>query len=149
MALMTAYVAAAPAPADEHRQAVAAYRRGDVVAAMTLLETPAAAGHAPSQTLLGFILERADFPEKAVALYRRAAAQDDAEAHAGLANLYLSGLGVAKDEKAAFEHFSKAAALGHATSIDVLAKVYREGGLGIAPDPTQAAVWRARAASAP
>jgi len=101
-------MAAWAAPADDHQRGMTAYRRGDVVAAMSALRTAARAGHAPSQAMLAFILDKADFVDEALALYRAAAAQNEAEGHAGLANAYLTGRGVAKDEKLATYHFSKA-----------------------------------------
>lgn len=111
-----AAAAAGAAPEDDHRRGLQAYRRGDVVTAMNTLRAPAAAGYAPSQALLAFILERADVADEAVRLYRAAAEQGDAQAHAALAELYLSGRGVAKDEKQALAHFSKAVSLGHEAS---------------------------------
>jgi len=115
---------------DDYRRGLTDFQRGDVVAAMSALRPGASAGHAPSQSLLAFILDRADFPEEAATLYRAAAARDDAEAHAGLANLLLTGRGVAKDEKAAFEHFSKAAQLGHDLAIQVVADAYLKNQFG-------------------
>lgn len=91
---------------------------------MTALKPPAASGHAPSQALLAFILDRADFLDEAIRLYLLAAAQDDAEAIAALGGLYLTGRGVAKDEKRAWAHFSKAADLGHEKSIQAMADRY-------------------------
>lgn len=124
-------VAVAMASADDdYRRGLAAFQRGDVVAAMSTLRPGASAGHAPSQSLLAFILDRADFTEEAATLYRAAAAHGDAEAHAGLANLLLTGRGIAKDEKAAFEHFSKAAQLGHELSIQVVADAYLKNQFG-------------------
>lgn len=116
---------AAAAPADDHQRGLQAYRRGDVVAAMAALRPAAQAGHAPSQVLLAFILDRGDFPEEAARLYRQAAGQGDAEGHAGLAGLLLAGRGIAKDETAARAHFSKAAALGHAGAAQVLQQLER------------------------
>jgi TPR repeat protein len=115
-------MASAAAPADDHQRGLAAYQRGDVVAAMAALRAAAKAGHAPSQSLLAFILDKADFVDESIALYRAAAEQNDAEGHAGLGNAYLSGRGVAKDEKQAMRHFSKAADLGHAASKAVVAR---------------------------
>lgn len=125
--------AAAPAPADEHARALQAYQRGDVATAMKLLRPPAAAGHAPSQTLLAFILERADFADEAARLYRSAADQGDPEAMAGLANLLFTGRGVAKDEKQAFALFSKAADAGHASALQVVADAYLARQMGQLP----------------
>ncbi|MDH5538254.1 MAG: sel1 repeat family protein [Rhizobacter sp.] len=102
---------------------------------MGLLRAPADAGHAPSQSLLAFILERADLPEAAARLYRQAAAQGDAEAQAALASLYLTGRGIAKDEKQALLYFSKAAESGHALAIQVLADAHLSGLMGLADGP--------------
>lgn len=139
---------ACAAPADEHARGLQAYQRGDVVGAMRALRPAAAAGHAPSQVLLAFILDRADFPDEAAGLYRQAAAQDDPEGLAGYANLLLTGRGIAKDEKRALEHFSKAAALGHALAIQVVADAHLKGQMGLGlpsadPARTLAAVRRA------
>ena len=135
------------APADDHARGLRAFHRGDVVDAMQALQPAARAGHAPSQTLLAFILERSDFTEEAVALYRAAADQGDAEGHAGLANAYLGGRGVAKDEKRALQHFSKAADAGHAPSVEVIATAWAQGGLGLDakadPGGARAALQRA------
>ena len=117
--------------ADDHRRGLQAYQRGDVVAAMAALRGAAAAGHAPAQSLLAFILDRADFAAEALQLYRSAAAQDDAEGHAGLALMALTGRGIAKDENLALQHFSKAADLGHAASIQALAGAYLKNQLGL------------------
>ncbi|MFZ2650165.1 MAG: hypothetical protein WA210_08665, partial [Burkholderiaceae bacterium] len=102
---------------------------------MRILRAPADAGHAAAQTLLAFILEQADFPDDAAGLYREAASRGDADAHAGLANLYLTGRGLAKDEKQALLHFSKAAELGHAMAIQVLAEAHLKGLMGLSAGP--------------
>lgn len=126
---------AGAAPADDHARGVAAYNRGDVVAAMSALRAPAKAGHAPSQVFLAFILDRADFVDESFALYRDAAAQGDSAGLAGLANAYLTGRGIAKDEKAALQHFSKAAERGHALSVEIVAEAHLKGQLGLAGAP--------------
>lgn len=115
------------APEDDHRRGLEAYNRGDVATAMSTLRAPAKAGHAPSQSLLAFMLDRGDFVEEAAALYRQAAAQDDPEALYALGNFHLTGRGVAKDEKQAWLLFSKAAELGHAASAQVLADAKSRG----------------------
>lgn len=148
MLLAMGFASAQAASADEHRLAVQAYQRGDVAGAMAALRAPARAGYAPSQSLLGFILDRADFSTEAAALWRDAAAQGDAQAHAGLADLYRSGRGVAKDEKLALRHFSEAAALGHASAAEVVATAWLKGELGTdaAADPAAARSALLRAA---
>lgn len=137
------------APDDDFKLAQQAYQRGDIGDAMKILRAPAAAGHATSQSLLAFILDRADSPEEAARLYISAAAQGDTEAHAGLANFYLTGRGIAKDEKEALAHFSKAADQGHALSIQVLAEAHLKGLMGLGAEPrdnTRAVVALRRAA---
>lgn len=135
----------APAPEDDYRRGLQAYQRGDVVAAMGALRPAAGAGHAGAQTLLAFILDRADFADEAARLYRAAADQDVAQAHAALADLYLTGRGLAKDEKQGLAHFSKAASLGDEAAALALERAYRLGLHGLAPDAAQADRWRARA----
>lgn len=127
-------VAAWAAPEDDHRRGLAAFHRGDVATAMAVLRAPARAGHAPSQSLLAFMLDRGDFVEEAAALYRQAAAQDEPEALYALANFHLTGRGVAKDEKQALALFSKAAELGHAASAQVIADARARGLMGL-PGP--------------
>lgn len=148
-ALLCCAVAAHATPDDDHQRGLKAYQQGDVVTAMGLLRAPAAAGHAASQSLLAFILDRADFPEDALRLYRLAATQGDAEAHAALANFYLTGRGIAKDEKQALALFSKAAELGHAQAIQVMADAHIKGlmGLGLAPRDNAATVSALRRAA--
>lgn len=131
MLLQCSVVAAVAAPEDDHRRGLEAYHRGDVATAMSVLRAPAKAGHAPSQSLLAFMLDRGDFVEEAAALYRQAAAQDDTDALYALANFHLTGRGVAKDEKQALALFSKAAELGHAPSIQVLADAKAKGLMGL------------------
>ncbi len=143
-------VLAAPVHAaaqDDYQRGLQAYHRGDVAAAMAALQTAAQAGHAASQSLLGYILDRADFAEQSAALWQQAAAQGDAEAHAGLANLYLTGRGVVKDEKQALQHFSEAASRGHVLAAEVLAAAWLNGRMGLdaaaEPAAALAAVQRA------
>lgn len=114
--------AALAGPPEDYARGLAAYQRGDVVAAMSVLRGAARAGHAPSQVLLAFILDRADFAEDAFALYRDAAAQGDAEGDFNLGNAYLLGRGIAKDEKRALQHFSKAADADHAGAVVLIAE---------------------------
>ena len=115
---------------------------------MAALRAPAQAGHAPSQSLLGFILDRIDMVDDAARLWHAAAAQGDAEAHVGLGSLYQTGRGVAKNEKLALFHFSEAAARGHAAAIEVVATAWlkRELGADAAADPATALAAVQRAA---
>jgi TPR repeat protein len=147
VALWLCSAASLAAPIDEHQRGLLAFQRGDVAGAMAALRAPAQAGHAPSQSLLGFILDRADFAADAAAMWRQAAAQGDAEAHAGLANLYLTGRGLAKDEKLALHHFSEAALRGHAQAAEIVATAWLQAQWGAdaqaQPATARAALLRA------
>lgn len=131
------------APEDDFQRGRLSYNRGDVVGAMSALKPAAEAGHAPSMALLAFILDRAGFDADALRWYRAASEKDDVEGHAGLANFFLTGRAVAKDEKAAFRHFSKAADLGHAVSIEVVANAHLGGALAPAAPADEAAALAA------
>lgn len=139
--------AAMAAPADDYQRGQIALQRGDVAAAIPAFRSAADAGDARSMAILASIYEGADFAEDAARWYEKSAALDDASGHAGLAGLYLAGRGVAKDEKRALQHFSKAADLGHAHSIEVVAAAWVNGRMGLdaraQPEQARAAVLRA------
>ncbi len=139
---------AAAAPEEDFQRARTAYARGDVVAAMAALKPASEGGHAPAMSMLAFILDRADFDTEAARWYRQAAERGDVEGHAGLANLLLTGRGVAKDEKEALAHFSKAADAGHEASIAIVADAWLGGPLAaaLAPDAGAARAALERAA---
>ncbi len=144
LACAAAVAVAVAAPADDHERGMQAWRRGDVVGAISELRRGADAGHVPSQTMLAFILDRAGYVDESARLYQAAAERNDAEGHAGVAAALLTGRGLAKDEKRAWLHFSKAAELGHLPSIDTLAQAYRTGQPGLAQDAAASEQWRAR-----
>jgi TPR repeat protein len=132
-------------PQDDYLRGQKAFQSGDVVAAMAALRPAAEAGHGQAQTLLGFILDRADFVDEAARWYRAAAEQGVAQAHVALADFCLSGRGVAKDEKQGLAHFSKAASLGDEAAAVALERAHRFGLHGLRPDAVEADRWRARA----
>ncbi|MER2178473.1 MAG: tetratricopeptide repeat protein, partial [Stenotrophomonas maltophilia] len=79
--------------------------------------------------------------------YRQAT---DAELDWGLynlANLLGTGRGVARDERAAFELYLRAARLGHAKSMNLVGRCL-EDGVGVAADPAAAPAWYRRSAEA-
>lgn len=129
IALATA-ATAAPPPA-EHQAGLDAYRRGDVRNAISFLRKSADAGHAPSQALLGEILDMAEQNDEAVRYFRLAADQGEAEGYYGLAVMHASGEGVARDLKAARAWMTRAAESGHRLAVQSLAAAYMQGGLGI------------------
>ena len=119
------------APEDDYRAGSQAFRRGDVVEAMAMLKKSADVGHAPSQALLAYILDKAEFNEEAVAYYRKAAAQGDADGELGLGSMLAAGDGVKRDADEARKWITRAAEKGHTGAINVLAQAYIKGELGI------------------
>ena len=72
------------------------------------------------------------------ALIREAAEAGLAEAQAVLGQMLLDGAEVAKDARAGFGWFMRAAAQGHLASLNMVGRCY-ELGWGVAPDPARAA----------
>lgn len=118
-------------PPEDFKAGLDAYRVGDVRTAVSILRNSADGGHAASQVLLGDILDAAEEDEEAVKYYRLAAEQGSADGYMGLAKMYSSGEGVAKDVAAARGWILKAAETGHPVAVQALAKSYIEGGLGL------------------
>lgn len=118
-------------PDDDYREGLRAYHAADMVQAMAILKKSADAGHAPSQALLGDILDQAEFNEEAVAYFRRAALQGNADGEYGLGSMYGAGEGVKRDDAQALKWFTRAAEKRHTLATKVLAEAYMKGGLGL------------------
>jgi len=111
-------------PVEDHEAGLLAYRRGDVTGAMPPLRRAADAGHVASMVLLAYILDNAGMTQEALPLYRRAAAQGDAEAEAALASLLVEGRGGVRDAREAFRLFERAAGRGHPLAVQAVADAY-------------------------
>jgi uncharacterized protein len=118
-------------PTEDYASGKDAYGHGDVRTAISFLRKSADQGHAPSQALLGQILDQSEQNEEAVKYFRLAAEQKDADGYFGLATMYAAGEGVKKDPKAAREWMTKAAEAGHPLAVQTMALAYMKGGLGI------------------
>jgi TPR repeat protein len=136
--------AAAAGPVKDTALADREFARGDLAAALPLWRRAADQGYAPAQARLGDILDKSEEDEEAVAWYRKAALQNNADGEFGLGQMYAKGEGVPKDLVQAQAHLLRAAKMDHTGAINVLMQAYRSGGLGLAPDPVQAASWEAR-----
>lgn len=137
------------APEDDFRAGSEAYRSGDVVQAMALLKKSADTGNAPSQALLAYILDKAEFNDEAVAYYRKSAAQGNADGEYGLGSMYAAGTGVKRDPAEARKWIARAAEKGHAAAINSLAQAYIRGELGVdetSRNGAEALRWVRRAA---
>ena len=118
-------------PADDFRAGSQAFRSGDIVQAMALLKKSADMGHAPAQALLGDILDQSEFNEEALAYYRKAAQQGNADGEFGVGSMYAAGEGVARDPAEALKWFTRAAEKDHVLATKVLAQAYMKGELGL------------------
>ncbi len=108
-----------------------------------VLRTKAEAGDPPAQAQLGRYYE--DQPSagryvEAAKWFSLAAEKANADAQAGLAELYETGQGVPKDAAKAIELYRKAAEQGHAGAQYALGFDY-ESGRGVPQDHVQAAKW--------
>lgn len=109
---------------DEFKKGEAAWRSGDMAGAMGFLRTAADQGHAPSQALLGDILDKAEFNEEAVAYFRKAAEQGNADGQFGLGAMYLAGEGVKRDVNEALAWFTRAADKNQVDAIKGAAQIH-------------------------
>lgn len=125
-------------PQEDYTAGRKAYLAGDVSAAMPALKRAADAGHAPAQSLYGYILDRAEYNEEAAQYFRRAAEQGDADGQYGLGILHASGEGVARDPGAAREWLERAGTQGHALAVVALSQAFLAGTLGFKNDPADA-----------
>ncbi|RIX49711.1 MAG: sel1 repeat family protein [Rhodocyclales bacterium GT-UBC] len=129
--LLLAANQASAGPAEEYEAGLKSFQVGDIVGAMNPLRSAANAGHAKAQVLLAEILDRSEFDEDAVALYRKAAEQGDADGMFGLGTMIVAGEGVdKKDVPAGRAWIQKAADLGHQQATRVIAQAYLKGELG-------------------
>ncbi|MBS1142914.1 MAG: hypothetical protein H6R14_320 [Proteobacteria bacterium] len=137
-------------PDEDYQAGVKSFRDGDVVGAMTPLRSASLAGHAKAQALLAEILDRTDFDEDAVALYRQSAAQGEPEGMFGLGVMVAAGEGTKKDVLAGREWILKAASKGLVLAVNVVAQAYLRGELGFGEadrNSPEALAWIKQAAS--
>jgi TPR repeat protein len=131
---------AAQVPED----ASAAYRRGDYVSAIRILETLAGQGNTSAQYNLGTMYASGEGVAQdyatAAKWYRLAALKGDPFAQTNLGLLYNEGLGVPQDYREAIKWYRLAADQGDAQAQTDLALMYAEG-QGVAQDFVEAEKW--------
>lgn len=79
-------------------------------------------------------------PQEAVRLFRNAASEGDANAHASLAVMYANGRGVRADYGQAMRYYRRAAELGSSAGFLGTGMLYHYG-LGVARSVPEAAAW--------
>ncbi|ROR32905.1 tetratricopeptide repeat protein [Inmirania thermothiophila] len=146
-ALVLAAASAWGDPAQDYRDGVSAYNREDLVTAMAKLEQAAAADYVPALLFLGYIMDKAEENERAVALYRRAAELGDAEGMMRLGLMYASGEGVERDFATARRWVLAAVDRGHLPAMVVMGQAYLRGGLGVERDVRTGLEWLELAAA--
>lgn len=135
---------------DDYQAGLKSYRNGDIVGAMAPLRQASLEGHAKAQALLAEILDRTDFDEDAIALYRKSAEQGDLDGMFGLGVMIVSGEGTKKDLPAGRAWILKAAESGHVLAINAIAQGYLKGELGFSEadrNTPDALRWTKRAAT--
>jgi uncharacterized protein len=122
----------------------------DKATAIKLLQAAAKVGHAPSQNLLGLMLQNGDGIAKdekaAVGWYRKAADQNLALAETNLGVMYLKGLGVELNRSEAFKLFDRAATVGDGWAMNNLGGMF-EMGWGTSKNLDKAREYYAKAAA--
>jgi len=150
MAVLLGLLTVPPATAQDLREGLAAYGRGDYAAALREIGPLAAAGNPRAQNNIGLMFLRGQGVPKdeaqAVAWFRPAAARGYATAQYNLAVMHLRGLGVPRDFVEAATWFRLAADQGHARAQYNLAVMHLKGD-GVLRDNAEAAAWLGKAAA--
>lgn len=137
-------------PDEDFQAGAKSLGAGDVVGSMAPLRRAALAGHAKAQVMLAEILDRSEFDEEAIDLYRQAAAQGNIDGMFGLGAMTVSGEGTKKDVAAGRGWILKAAEQGQPQAINVIAQAYLNGELGMSAaerETPEALNWVKRAAA--
>lgn len=104
---------------------------GDDGQALAWFRVAATTSHAGAINMVGRCYELGwgtpPDPAEAATYYRRAAEQGLDWAQFNLANLLLYGLGLEQDRRGAYELYARAAAQGHAKSLNMLGRFHEEG----------------------
>ena len=147
--LTFAYVPhAAAGSTEDFARAEKSMREGDVARALPILKRLADGGYAPAQSRLADLYDKAEENVAAVAYYRKAAEQGDAQGLFGLASMYAAGEGVERNMQESLRLIRQAGEQGHVPAIHAMANAYivAEPALKDSSFSTQALHWSMRAA---
>lgn len=150
---LTAFIAVsgiiATASADQLKDALAAYNRGDFAVAVRLLHPLADGGNSAAEIRLGQMYWNGQGVEQdfsmAARLYLSAALRGDSEAQVLLGQLYFEGVGVPQNDGEAAKWFRAAAEQDVTSAESILAYMYRNG-RGVKQSDVDAAKWFRKAA---
>ena len=146
LALFTGPCLGSATPDEQYEAGYQAFLADDLITAMDQLSVAAEQGHVKSMVLLAYILDKAEENEQAVALYGKAVDRGDPTAKMALAQHYITGEGVEKDQGRALELITSAAEADHLPAVEQMVLIYGEGLLGVAADAAAKERWSARLA---
>ena len=132
---------------EYHEKGMAEYNEINYGAAMSNFRKAADMGHAPSQTMLGTLLDAAEYNEEARDWFKRAADQGNTDSQLGLARMLAIGDGGEIDFPGALKLYTAAAEQGSLEAMRVLETNYRKGGFGVEADSERADFWLEKAAA--
>ena len=144
VAVLVAAPFAAAGPKEDTELAEKEFARGDLVQSLALWRKAAEAGYAPAQAWLGDILDKSEEDEEAVAWFRKAAAQGDPHGEYGLGQMYAKGEGVKQDFAQARLYIGRSAEKNYLQAVVLMREMFKNGSMGVAADPAQAAKWEAK-----
>ena len=127
---------------------IEAFRQGNLIESMQLLERSALAGYVPAQVTYAYILDISERDEDAVKWYRQAAESNDPAGKFGLGGMYAKGEGVERDPQQAGLWTRQAAEMEHVPAMRAYAYALENGSLGFAQNFTLSVEWFLKAAVA-
>lgn len=147
LALCGAAAPCAEDPAAQFARGETAFNRGDLGEAIRLFREAAEQGHAPAQSRLAYVLDKAEENEEALAWYRKAAEQGDAQGQFGLGQMIAVGEGTGKDPATGLAWILRAAGQGLLPALVAGARLLEAGEPRTLRDPKAAFdLWRRAAA---
>jgi len=126
---------------EYHEKGMEEYNAISYGQALSIFRKSAEMGYAPSQAMLGTLLDASEDNEEAREWYQRAVDQGNEEAHLGLARMMSIGDGGEVDFPGAVELYKAAAENGSLKAMRILESNFRNGGLGLEADPERANYW--------
>jgi TPR repeat protein len=124
------------------------YNQINYSGALSKFREAADMGFAPAQAKLGTLLDASEFDEEARAWFSKAAEQGEVEGQMGLARMLALGEGGEAEPARAVELYTAAADNGSLEAMRILYTAYRDGDMGLEPDPQAAERWLKRGAEA-
>jgi len=126
-------------------QAQQALDREELDTAVKLYQQAAELNSTTAQVYMGEFANSAQFYEEAVGWFLMAASQGNPAAQFDLAQMYVAGTGIEKDDAKALYWFRRSADKNYLPSVKVVSNAYRLGQYGLKVDLDKAKSWDAKA----